>query len=385
MESKHGWYFLRHSSRNHTTFARLHLIWLQMFLKDSLCQQWFVGYGLLVFVLTFTSPVTVFSLTMYFSMVMFIVTKHWIVNKLEFAALIKLARKRRLGEMIIEDLVPFLTTVTEKKTEVQHGVNQMACGHLFSDIVGYTALASKLTADQTFILLSQVYEVFDRLCIKWGITKIETIGDCYWCAVGTESGATQEDMVRLLGFALEMSKEASLVELPLNVSSGGGLSLRIGVHYGPCFGGVVGFKMPRYHLFGSHVSVAQVLEQSGSSTGVHMSSAAARLAGVSEQGIVTVNMDNLLKAGQARTYQDAGNVVENGEKALQDSMQKEGMHLLSSVCELPENRVNEIEQILASSNPLGLGDMQNDAQNHIAQAYEVFPTYLVTPIPRMSA
>jgi class 3 adenylate cyclase len=78
------------------------------------------------------------------------------------------------------------------------------CGHLFADLKsvkpntlntwntntgwnskltpptcnhrGYTAIASKLQPDDAFLLVSKIFDEFDKLCDKWGVTKIETIG-----------------------------------------------------------------------------------------------------------------------------------------------------------------------------------------------------------------
>merc|ERR1719408_78217 len=40
------------------------------------------------------------------------------------------------------------------------------------------------------------------------------------------------------------------------------VACRVGVHHGPCVGGIVGCKMQRYHLFGKLLSIVEGLESS---------------------------------------------------------------------------------------------------------------------------
>lgn len=58
---------------------------------------------------------------------------------------------------------------------------------LFSDIVGFSTLAATMSAVEVFLMLSNLYYAFDRLVDKFGIYKVETIGDGYMLAAGNLS------------------------------------------------------------------------------------------------------------------------------------------------------------------------------------------------------
>ena len=134
-------------------------------------------------------------------------------------------------------------------------------------------MAASLEAEDTFLLLSQMWDVMDAQCQRHGVTKVETIGDAYWCAMGLDQDATPRDAQTLLGMALHLQETFAAGLLVRANGTHMPVRLRIAVHYGPVVEGVVGWKMPRYQLFGRSVDKTMALEQSGSTRGVVMSRA----------------------------------------------------------------------------------------------------------------
>ena len=56
---------------------------------------------------------------------------------------------------------------------------------MFSDIVGFSTMSSTMSAVEVFLMLTNLYYAFDRLVDKYGVYKVETIGDGYMIAAGT--------------------------------------------------------------------------------------------------------------------------------------------------------------------------------------------------------
>ena len=122
----------------------------------------------------------------------------------------------------------------------------------FSDIVGFTTLCDGIHAWEVIDLLNRLYCVMDYLCEKFGLYKIDTIGDAFICC----SGLPQENenhAENVANFAVAVRHCAMQVVSPID---GEPIKLRMGVHTGPCTTGVVGMTTPRYCVFGDTMNTA---------------------------------------------------------------------------------------------------------------------------------
>nr|KAG5691755.1 hypothetical protein BaRGS_014755 [Batillaria attramentaria] len=108
----------------------------------------------------------------------------------------------------------------------------------FSDIVGFTTIASK----------SKPLEV-------------ETIGDAYMCVSGCPRRNGRRHAMEIAEMALDLV--STVTNFKIRHRPNEALQLRIGLHTGPCAAGVVGVAMPRYCLFGDTVNVASRMESTG--------------------------------------------------------------------------------------------------------------------------
>ncbi|XP_069833967.1 guanylate cyclase soluble subunit alpha-1 [Dendropsophus ebraccatus] len=126
---------------------------------------------------------------------------------------------------------------------------------LFSDIVGFTAICSHCSPMQVITMLSELYTLFDFQCGELDVYKVETIGDAY-CVAGGLHKDSETHAFQVALMALKMMELSDKVTSP----HGEPIKMRIGLHSGSVFAGVVGVKMPRYCLFGNNVTLANKFE-----------------------------------------------------------------------------------------------------------------------------
>eukprot|EP01135_Chromosphaera_perkinsii_P002228 Nk52_evm14s221 gene=Nk52_evmTU14s221 len=129
----------------------------------------------------------------------------------------------------------------------------------FSDIVGFTKIASESTPLQVVALLNHLYTTFDSSLIQHDVYKVETIGDAYMIASGLPERNGDRHAAQMADTALDLLSLTNTFVIPHMPERQ--LQLRIGIHSGPVVAGVVGLKMPR--IFGHARSDGEEDEEGG--------------------------------------------------------------------------------------------------------------------------
>ncbi|KAL1460076.1 hypothetical protein WDU94_012015, partial [Cyamophila willieti] len=138
---------------------------------------------------------------------------------------------------------------------------------LFSDVVTFTEICSRITPMEVVSMLNAMYSIFDTLTERNRVYKVETIGDAYMVV----SGAPEREhnhAEKVCDMALDMVDAITDLKDP---STGAHLQIRVGIHSGAVVAGIVGLKMPRYCLFGDTVNTASRMESTSEPMKIHIS------------------------------------------------------------------------------------------------------------------
>ncbi|XP_039494766.1 adenylyl cyclase X E isoform X1 [Drosophila santomea] len=137
---------------------------------------------------------------------------------------------------------------------------------LYADVVNYTYLTTTLTVEKLVKVLHDLYARFDLAASSFRVQRIKFLGDCYYCVAGLgESDPDHASMAVALGISMIANIKEVRVKRSLDID------MRIGVHSGTLFAGVIGEAKLQYDIWGADVNIASLLESTGKPGYVHVS------------------------------------------------------------------------------------------------------------------
>lgn len=142
---------------------------------------------------------------------------------------------------------------------------------LFTDFKSFTSETENMPIEELVEDLDAVFEQFDRICARYGIEKLKTIGDSYMAAGGLTVSNHTHPVDTVLA-AMEIMDFAQQVhEIRQAIAGSTFWSMRIGIHTGPVISGVIGQTRFAYDIWGDAVNVASRMESSGEPGRINLS------------------------------------------------------------------------------------------------------------------
>ena len=143
------------------------------------------------------------------------------------------------------------------------------CTVLQADMVGFTPLSAKFTAEVVLGILSDIFERFDTLGEQNQVDKVKTIGDAYIVCTGALSAPRPDDAERIVRMGLQMQQVVAEIAKEKDIV----VAVRIGVHTGRCTGGIIGTVRFHFDMWGAAVQGSVKMEEQGEKFRVHVSDA----------------------------------------------------------------------------------------------------------------
>ena len=180
----------------------------------------------------------------------------------------QLQTEKDKSEILLLHILPksVVARLRQGETAIADGFTEVTI--LFSDLVGFTRLASVMPPAQVVELLNYLFTEFDRLAFERGLEKIKTNGDAYMVAGGLPE-PRDDHAVAVADMALHMidvvSAAGSMLGRPLQV--------RIGIHSGAAVAGIIGKHKFIYDVWGDTVNTANRMESHGVPNRIQISAA----------------------------------------------------------------------------------------------------------------
>ncbi|KAG6952375.1 hypothetical protein JG687_00013078 [Phytophthora cactorum] len=168
--------------------------------------------------------------------------------------------EQKRSTQILKNMLPEHVVQRMQKGDTLISEDEQDVTVLFCDITDFASFVNRFSPTEVVSLLDRVYSLFDQICQKHGVRKMETVGKTYMACAGLQGkDQGREAALRAVSMALDML--ACLDKC--RASNGNGIKLRIGVHSGRVVSGLVGMKKQQFSLFGDTVNTSSRMQSTG--------------------------------------------------------------------------------------------------------------------------
>lgn len=137
---------------------------------------------------------------------------------------------------------------------------------LYADVVNYTYLTTQLDVQTLVETIHDLFVKFDQASEAYNVLRIKFLGDCYYCVSGVPV-RNRYHAKSCVDLGLRMIKDIREVRKRRNLE----IDMRIGVHSGDIYSGVIGACKWQYDIWSKDVDIANRLESTGEAGKVHIS------------------------------------------------------------------------------------------------------------------
>jgi class 3 adenylate cyclase len=127
---------------------------------------------------------------------------------------------------------------------------------LFADLVNFTVKTNTMSPKRMFDELNVIFPTFNTIMKENDCTKIKTIGDAYMAACGLPQ-TDPDHAIKMVKAAIEMRDYL----INKNKTDNTQWEIRIGLHTGDVYGGLIGKDYYQFDVFGDTINTAARMQQ----------------------------------------------------------------------------------------------------------------------------
>ncbi|KAI8622173.1 nucleotide cyclase [Chytriomyces sp. MP71] len=201
------------------------------------------------------------------------------------------------ADQLLEKLMPASVVQAMKAGKASGAEEYQSVTVFFSDITNFAQLAGKHSTKEMLGTLNNLWIQYDVVCKRWGMYKVETIGDAFLGVVGAPDRIT-DHAERAVNFAIDVIRMVG----DFRTHDGEEIVTRIGLNSGPITAGVLGDSNPHWCIVGDAVNTASRMESTSKPMRIHVSESTYKL--VANKGFKIEGPDvmNIKGKGQMSTY-----------------------------------------------------------------------------------
>nr|AUF74470.1 opsin-GC isoform 3 [Allomyces reticulatus] len=169
-------------------------------------------------------------------------------------------------DAILEKMMPHDVLEQIKSGQATEAQEYESVTVFFSDITNFTVISSRTSTKDMMKTLNMLWLEYDAIAKKWGIYKVETIGDAYLGVAGAPDRVA-DHADRAVNFALDILEMIKAFKS----ATGESINIRVGLHSGPVTAGVLGDLNPHWCLVGDTVNTASRMESTSKAGHIHIS------------------------------------------------------------------------------------------------------------------
>ena len=181
-----------------------------------------------------------------------------------------LEAERDRSERLLLNILPVAVARELQRSDAVQPIHFQQISVLFTDFVGFTRSAMKMSPEQLVHELDGCFQEFDRVIERYRLEKLKTIGDSYMCAGGVPV-PKRTHAVDCVSAALEILTIVRDLQKKKREAGDEFWDIRLGIHSGPAVAGVIGTKKFSYDIWGDTVNTASRLETAAEANTVNIS------------------------------------------------------------------------------------------------------------------